>query len=78
MTHRIASLVLQNFYFLRDADGSRKILEVRDTMEPVNMRAHGRAMDEQSKVQRVGALKMPPALKNQGMQSSVFVDFTAQ
>jgi len=35
-------------------------------------------MDEQSKVQRVGALKMPPALKNQGMQSSVFVDFTTQ
>ena len=69
---------LQNFYYLRDADGSRKILEVRDTMEPADMRAHGRAMDEQSKVQRVGALKMPSALKNQGMQSTVCLKFTVQ
>lgn len=64
-----------NFYYLRDADGSRKILEVRDTMEPADMRAHGRAMDEQSKVQRVGALKMPSALKNQGMQSTCSTHF---
>ena len=45
--------------------------QVRDTMDPVDMRAHGRAIDERSKVQRVGLLSMPPALKNQGMQSSV-------
>eukprot|EP00802_Teleaulax_amphioxeia_P007560 Tamp_07567.p1 GENE.Tamp_07567~~Tamp_07567.p1 ORF type:complete len:245 (+),score=50.79 Tamp_07567:1084-1818(+) len=46
-----------NFYFLRDSDGSRRVLEVRDTVEPVDMRAHGRALDERSKVQRVGMLQ---------------------
>jgi hypothetical protein len=46
-----------NFYFLRDSDGSRRVLEIRDRVEPVDLRAHGRAVDERSKIQRVGMLK---------------------
>ena len=39
-----------NFYFLRDGDGTRRTLEVRDETDDVDMRAHGRAMEELSKV----------------------------
>lgn len=64
-----------NFYFMRDADGTRRVLEVCDVAEPVDMRAHGRALDELSKIQRLGVFKPTPSLKNQGMSSSAAESF---
>ena len=56
-----------SFCYLRDADGTRRILEIRDTMEPVDLRAHGQTGEEKKMIQRLGLLKAAPALAHEGV-----------
>ena len=56
---------------MRDADGTRRILEIRDTMEPVDLRAHGQTGEEKKMIQRLGLLKAAPALAHEGVWSKV-------
>ena len=60
-----------SFCYLRDADGTRRILEIRDTMEPVDLRAHGQTGEEKKMIQRLGLLKAAPALAHEGVWSKV-------
>eukprot|EP00290_Baffinella_frigidus_P018701 CAMPEP_0180216766 /NCGR_PEP_ID=MMETSP0987-20121128/16467_1 /TAXON_ID=697907 /ORGANISM="non described non described, Strain CCMP2293" /LENGTH=314 /DNA_ID=CAMNT_0022176039 /DNA_START=33 /DNA_END=977 /DNA_ORIENTATION=+ len=64
------------FYYLRDGDGTRRVLEVRDNHEPVAIRSIGHAGDEMSKELR--KINLPPAVPNLGFKSTNASTYTDQ
>jgi hypothetical protein len=60
------------FYFLRDGDGSRRVLEVRDRDAPpaVAARSLGHAADELSMDLRASMLRQAPAVPNWGFRTT--------
>lgn len=68
------------FYFLRDGDGSRRVLEVRDRDAPpaVAARSLGHAADELSMDMRASMLRQAPAVPNWGFRTTNAAALTDQ